>query len=91
VPVIVPCHRIIRGDGTWGHYAFGGEMKTQLLRLERSTPAIIGCTSTRIVCRRGCAHEQPRAGGEPRGLRVGRGRGERGLSALPGCRPSSAA
>jgi len=58
VPVIVPCHRIIRGDGTWGHYAFGGEMKTQLLRLERSTPAIIGCTSTRIVCRRGCAHEQ---------------------------------
>ena len=58
VPVSVPCHRIIRGDGTWGHYAFGGEMKTQLLRLERSTPAIIGCTSTRIVCRRGCAHEQ---------------------------------
>jgi len=58
VPVIVPCHRIIRGDGTWGHYAFGGEMKTRLLRLERSTPALIGCTSTRIVCRRGCAHEQ---------------------------------
>jgi len=58
VPVIVPCHRIIRGDGTWGHYAFGGEMKTRLLRLERSTPTLIGCTSTRIVCRRGCAHEQ---------------------------------
>ena len=58
VPVIVPCHRIIRGDGTWGHYAFGGEMKTQLLRLERTTAALIGCTSTRIVCRRGCAHEQ---------------------------------
>lgn len=58
VPVIVPCHRIIRGDGTWGHYALGGAMKTQLLRLERSTPAIIGCTATKIVCRRGCAHEQ---------------------------------
>lgn len=58
VPVIVPCHRIIRGDGTWGHYAFGGEMKTQLLRLERSTPVIVGCTTTRIVCRRGCGHEQ---------------------------------
>ena len=61
VPVIVPCHRIVRGDGTWGHYAFGGAMKTQLLRLERTTPALIGCTSTRIICRRGCAHEQ-RAG-----------------------------
>jgi O-6-methylguanine DNA methyltransferase len=58
VPVIVPCHRIVRGDGTWGHYAFGGTMKTQLLRLERTTPALIGCTSTRIICRRGCAHEQ---------------------------------
>ena len=58
VPVIVPCHRVIRGDGSWGHYAFGGEMKTLLLALERVTPALVGCTSTRIVCRRGCPHEQ---------------------------------
>jgi len=58
VPVIVPCHRIVRGDGTWGHYAFGGAMKTHLLQLERATPALIGCTSTRIICRRGCVHEQ---------------------------------
>src|SRR5438128_695374 len=50
VPVIVPCHRIVRGDGTWGHYAFGGAMKTQLLRPERTTPAFIGCTSTPIIC-----------------------------------------
>src|SRR3989441_1853287 len=57
VPVIVPCHRIIRGDGTWGHYAFGGEMKTQLLRLERSTPAVIGCTSTPSARPRGCPPE----------------------------------
>jgi methylphosphotriester-DNA--protein-cysteine methyltransferase len=33
-------------------------MKTRLLRLERSTPVIVGCTTTRIVCRRGCGHEQ---------------------------------
>ena len=58
VPVIVPCHRVIRGDGSWGHYAFGGALKTRLLELERTTPVLIGCTSTRIVCRRGCAHEQ---------------------------------
>ena len=58
VPVIVPCHRIIRGDGTWGHYAFGARMKTALLTLERHTPALVGCATTRIVCRRGCAHEQ---------------------------------
>src|SRR5207302_595083 len=59
VPVIVPCHRIVRGVGTWGHYAFGGAMKTQLLRLERTTPALIGCTCTRIICRRGGPRDRP--------------------------------
>jgi methylated-DNA-[protein]-cysteine S-methyltransferase len=58
VPVLVPCHRVIRGDGTWGHYAFGPELKTRLLELERATPLLVGCTSTRIVCRRGCPAEQ---------------------------------
>jgi methylated-DNA-[protein]-cysteine S-methyltransferase len=58
VPVIVPCHRIIRGDGTWGHYAFGAAMKTQLLTLERTIPALVGSASTRIVCRHGCPSEQ---------------------------------
>lgn len=58
VPLIVPCHRVVRGDGTWGHYAFGGRLKTALLRLERDTPALVGCATTRIVCRRGCPHEQ---------------------------------
>jgi methylated-DNA-[protein]-cysteine S-methyltransferase len=58
VPIIVPCHRVIRGDGTWGHYAFGSALKTRLLTLERATPLYVGCTSTRIVCRRGCAAEQ---------------------------------
>ena len=58
VPIVIPCHRIIRGDGTWGHYAFGGAMKTALLSLERATPALVGSDTTKIVCRRGCAHEQ---------------------------------
>jgi O-6-methylguanine DNA methyltransferase len=58
VPIFLPCHRIVRGDGTWGHYAFGGALKTRLLALERSTPALVGCATTRIICRRGCAHEQ---------------------------------
>jgi O-6-methylguanine DNA methyltransferase len=58
VPVIVPCHRIVRGDGTWGHYVFGGDMKTALLTLERHTPVLVGSTTTHIVCRRGCPHEQ---------------------------------
>jgi O-6-methylguanine DNA methyltransferase len=58
VPLIVPCHRVIRGDGTWGRYGLGDPLKTQLLGLERSIPTLVGCTTTRIVCRRGCPHEQ---------------------------------
>ena len=58
VPVLVPCHRVIRGDGTWGHYAFGAALKTRLLALERATPLLVGSTGTRIVCRHGCRNEQ---------------------------------
>jgi len=35
VPLIVPCHRVVRGDGTWGPYALGARLKTRLLALER--------------------------------------------------------
>lgn len=54
VPFIVPCHRVLRGDRTLGGYAFGLPMKSDLLELERSTPVLEGCTSTRILCRVGC-------------------------------------
>lgn len=58
VPIFLPCHRIVRGDGTWGHYAFGAALKTRLLALERATPALVGSATTRIVCRHGCPAEQ---------------------------------
>ncbi len=53
VPILVPCHRVVRSDGSWGHYAFGGALKTALLGLEER-PALVGCSTTRIVCHRGC-------------------------------------
>lgn len=34
-PLLVPCHRVVRRDGTWGRYALGARVKTALLRLER--------------------------------------------------------
>jgi len=46
---------VLRGDRTLGGYAFGLPMKTDLLALEQSTPILEGCTSTRILCRVGCA------------------------------------
>lgn len=38
VPIFVPCHRVIRGDGTWGRYTLGAGLKTRLLALERRRP-----------------------------------------------------
>jgi methylated-DNA-[protein]-cysteine S-methyltransferase len=35
VPILVPCHRVVRRDGTWGPYALGARLKTTLLALER--------------------------------------------------------
>ena len=35
VPLLVPCHRVVRRDGTIGQYSMGGpEMKRRLLQLE---------------------------------------------------------
>jgi O-6-methylguanine DNA methyltransferase len=56
VPFIVPCHRVLQTGGGLGGYFFGTDVKSRLLSLERITPIYEGCTSTRIVCRVGCAH-----------------------------------
>jgi len=58
VAPIIPCHRVIQSDGTLGGYGYGLPLKERLLRLERETPALVGCTTTRILCRRGCRHER---------------------------------
>ncbi len=35
IPIFLPCHRVVRSDGTWGNYRGGPEAKTFLLELER--------------------------------------------------------
>jgi O-6-methylguanine DNA methyltransferase len=56
VPLLLPCHRVWRSDGSVGGYIFGTAVKDRLTALERTTPVLEGCTSTRIVCRVGCIH-----------------------------------
>jgi methylated-DNA-[protein]-cysteine S-methyltransferase len=34
LPVVVPCHRVVRSDGSWGGYVGGSEAKRALLTLE---------------------------------------------------------
>ncbi len=42
LPIVIPCHRVVRADGSLGGYGGGAEMKRDLLRLE-------GCNPTRFV------------------------------------------
>jgi len=34
VPIVVPCHRVVRSDGSFGGYAGGPDAKQALLTLE---------------------------------------------------------
>ena len=40
VPVVVPCHRVTRSDGSVGRYAGGAEAKRTLLALEGGLPGL---------------------------------------------------
>ena len=33
-PVIIPCHRVVKSDGTVGGYAFGEQIKINMLKKE---------------------------------------------------------
>lgn len=37
VPIIIPCHRVIKSDGSLGGYSSGIAMKKKLLGIEKST------------------------------------------------------
>lgn len=37
IPLVVPCHRVLRSDGSLGGYAGGLEMKEKLLEMERES------------------------------------------------------
>jgi methylated-DNA-[protein]-cysteine S-methyltransferase len=60
VPIAIPCHRVVRSDGSLGNYAFGAPLKRTLLQHEGMTEfdedAYTGCTTTGIYCFATCSH-----------------------------------
>jgi methylated-DNA-[protein]-cysteine S-methyltransferase len=64
VPIFVPCHRVIKSDGSVGNYGGGVERKVLLLKLEgfqigrdlKMPPAaVLGHRRTHIFCRPECS------------------------------------
>ncbi len=64
IPIFVPCHRVIRSDGTIGNYGGGVDNKIKLLRAEGfevgrdlrlPARAVMGHRHTRIFCRPDCS------------------------------------
>lgn len=67
VPLLIPCHRVVRSDGHIGDYVFGGEAKRAILthegvepegleRLARTGVRYVGSATTRIYCFPTCRH-----------------------------------
>jgi O-6-methylguanine DNA methyltransferase len=67
VPVLIPCHRVTRSDGSIGEYVFGSAVKERLLRAEgvdldrvRELAArrtfYLGSDTTGVVCFPTCPH-----------------------------------
>jgi O-6-methylguanine DNA methyltransferase len=58
VPFVVPCHRVVRSDGSLGGYAFGLDLKRHVLLLERGMLGLVGDRAKRVLCRTGCPRER---------------------------------
>ena len=67
VPILIPCHRVVRTDGRIGDYAYGTQMKRELLEAEGVDPTEVeaiagrrirftGSDTTRIYCYPTCRH-----------------------------------
>ncbi|HEY6380159.1 MAG TPA: methylated-DNA--[protein]-cysteine S-methyltransferase [Candidatus Dormibacteraeota bacterium] len=68
IPLLIPCHRVVRNDGRIGEYGLGGpDVKRRLLRHEGLEPAelerlaargvrLLGSDTTRISCLPSCHH-----------------------------------
>jgi methylated-DNA-[protein]-cysteine S-methyltransferase len=102
VPFLIPCHRVVRSDGTEGQYGFGPEMKRELLTAEEvNLPEIrglaargtlyLGSDTTEVVCYPSCHQARRIAPGH----RVGFGSVAQavaaGYSPCGHCRPALAA
>ena len=102
VPVLIPCHRVGRSDGTVGQYAYGPEMKRGLLRAEGLDPDVVdeeaargvryvGSATTNIFCHPTCHHARRIKDANRIDLRTITAALSKGFRACKVCRPEAVA
>ena len=100
VPVLIPCHRVVRTDGTIGNYAWGPAMKRELLEGEGLDPdaieatarrgiRVVGTETTHIYCYPTCRHAKRSLDRYRVDFRSGDEAEEAGYRACKVCRPAA--
>ncbi len=98
VPVLIPCHRVVRSDGAIGDYVFGTPMKRALLgaerldvagneRLARAGVQVVGSDTTRVYCYPSCRHARRITDRHRVGFRSAARAAEAGYRPCRDCRP----
>lgn len=101
VPVLIPCHRVTRSDGTIGDYIFGSHLKQLLLQAERvnldevrelarAGIYYVGSDTTGIVCFPSCPHGRRITSAHRRGFRTMDAATAAGYRPCQYCRPAAA-
>ena len=103
VPLVVPCHRVVRTDGSIGQYSLGGPtMKRRVLsaegldlegleRLAASGTRYLGSDTTRIYCHPTCHHARRISDAHRMTFRSADAARRAGYRACRVCRPAVAA
>lgn len=100
IPVLIPCHRVVRTDGTIGKYAWGTPMKRELLEHEGLDPdeiestaqrgvRVVGSDTTHIYCYPTCRHARRVSTEHEVEFRSARDAEEAGYRACKVCRPAA--
>jgi O-6-methylguanine DNA methyltransferase len=94
VPLIVPCHRVVRNDGTTGRYAFGEREKVRLLEWEGvpvaeiSGSPYLATSTTGVFCHATCRNARRIRPENRRRFRSARAATKAGYRPCKVCRPA---
>lgn len=93
VPLLIPCHRVVRNDGTTGKYAFGADQKVGLLEAEgvpveelAGTP-YLATPTTGVFCHATCPNARRIKPQNRRRFRSAKAAADAGYRPCRVCRP----